>query len=221
MAATTRIVIADRQESVRVRYRRVLDAQPDMTVVGEATDGWSAVGVARHLRPDIVLVEVDLAGPDRRQAARTLVEARAGRVIMMSTVDRSECVTDALLRGASGFLLKPCGAALLVEAVRAAMVGNILISPQVTARLLRKLAAATDPHPVGNSAATLTGREADVARAVAAGRTNAEIAAELHITAGTVKTHLANMQTKLGVRNRVGIAAWAWTHGHAAPAPAV
>jgi len=221
MAATTRIIIADQQESVRGGYRLVLDAQPDMTVVGEAANWRRAVDLARHLRPDIVLADVDLPDRDGRQAARMVVDSYPGRVVVMSTSGPGECALEALRCGASGFLLKPCGPALLVEAVRAAIAGDILISPQVTSRLLRKLAAATDRRQFGVQARTLTGREVEVARGVAAGRTNAEIAAELYISAGTVKTHLANMQSKLGVRNRVGIAAWAWTHGHAMPAPAV
>jgi DNA-binding NarL/FixJ family response regulator len=212
VADQIRILIADDQESIRAAYRIILDALPDMTVVGEAADGASAVELARHLRPDVVLADIRMPGVNGLELTRILAGPQVTdplRVVVVTSYDLDEYVHSALRNGACGFLLKRSGPALLAEAVRAAVAGDALISPQVTLRLLRHLTAATDPvtgHPGGEP---LTAREREVARLVAEGRTNAEIAADLFITAGTVKNHLAAVQRKLGVRNRVGIAVWA------------
>jgi DNA-binding NarL/FixJ family response regulator len=134
------------------------------------------------------------------------------RVIVLTVFDLDEYVHAALRNGACGFLLKRSGPALLAEAVRAAVAGDALVSPEVTVRLLRQLSV---PEPAGGQ--PLTGRELVIARLVARGRTNAEIAAEEFLAPGTVKNHVATIQRKLGVRNRVGIAAWLWSTGRAAP----
>ncbi|GAA3234409.1 response regulator [Dactylosporangium siamense] len=205
---TTRILIADDQENVRIGFRLVLDSQPDMTVVGEAASGTAALDLARHLRPDVVLADIRMPGLDGLELTRRLA-GTGPRVIVVTTFDQDDYLTTALRDGACGFLLKRSGPTLLIEAVRAAMAGDTLISPQLTVRLLRRL----QPLAATPGVAALTDRERDVARAVAAGGTNAEIAAELNISAGTVKTHLASIQTKLGVRNRVGVAARMWASG--------
>ncbi|WP_327085127.1 response regulator transcription factor [Nonomuraea sp. NBC_01738] len=205
---STRILIADDQDDVRIGFRLILDAQPDMTVVGEAADGLKAVELARHLRPDVVLADIRMPGLDGLEVTRLL--SGETKVIVVTTFDLDEYVHTALRDGASGFLLKRSGPTLLIEAVRAAMAGDALISPQVTVRLLRHLRAPSAPAPD-----PLTAREREIARLVAHGRTNAAIADELFISAGTVKTHLANIQRKIGAANRVGIAAWAWSSGAA------
>ncbi|MFC4591385.1 response regulator [Sphaerisporangium corydalis] len=207
---TTRILIADDQDDVRIGFRLILDSQPDMTVVGEAADGRAAVEAARLLRPDVVLADIRMPRLDGLEVTRLL--APETRVIVVTTFDLDDYVHAALRNGACGFLLKRSGPTLLIEAVRAAMAGDTLISPQVTVRLLRHLRAPA-PEPAGEA---LTSREREIARLVAHGRTNAGIAAELFISPGTVKTHLANIQRKLGAANRVGIAAWAWNSGLAA-----
>jgi DNA-binding NarL/FixJ family response regulator len=208
---STRIVIADDQENVRIGFRLVLDSQPDMTVVGEAASGTAALDLVRHLRPDVVLADIRMPGIDGLELTRRLA-GTGPRVIVVTTFDQDDYLITALRDGACGFLLKRSGPALLIEAVRAAMAGDTLVSPQLTVRLLRRI----EPAPAASSAITaLTDRERDVARAVAAGGTNAEIAAQLHISAGTVKTHLASIQSKLGVRNRVGVAARMWAAGEA------
>ncbi|MEW2358060.1 response regulator transcription factor [Spirillospora sp. NPDC029432] len=213
---TTRIVIADDQDDVRGGYRIILDAQPDMTVVGEAADGAAAVELARRLRPDVVLADIRMPRMDGLEVTRLLAGPGVPdplRVIVVTTFDLDEYVHTALREGACGFLLKRSGPALLVEGVRAAAAGDALISPSITTRLLRRYAP---PRPRAGDGG-LTGREAEVATLVARGRTNAEIAAELVITPGTAKTHVASIQRKLGVRNRVEIAAWAWRSGRMRP----
>lgn len=216
-----RILIADDQESIRAAYRIILDSQPDMTVIAEAADGASTVEQAQHLRPDVILADIRMPRVDGLEVTRILAGSQADdplRVIVVTSFDLDEYVHAALRNGACGFLLKRSGPALLAEAVRAAMAGDALISPQVTLRLLRHLTVA--PAAAGRPAAgheLLTAREQEIARLVAQGRTNAEIADELFIAAGTVKNHLAAIQRKLGVRNRVGIAVSTWDTGTATP----
>lgn len=215
-ANVTTILIADDQAAVRHGFRLILDAQPDMQVVGEAADGETALALALRLRPDVVLADVRMPKLDGLELTRRLAGAEVIeplRVIVVTTFDLDEYVHVALRNGACGFLLKRSGPALLVEAVRAAVEGDTLISPQVTVRLLRQL---TEPRPADvDPSEPLTQRELEVVRLVARGFTNTEIGAELFISAGTAKTHVANIQRKLGARNRVGIAAWAWDSGRA------
>jgi DNA-binding NarL/FixJ family response regulator len=216
---TTRVLLADDQESVRHAFRIILDAQPDMRVIGDAADGVAALELTRRLQPDVVMADIRMPRMDGLELTRALAGPGVVdpvRVVVVTTFDLDEYVHAALSNGACGFLLKRAGPALLVEAVRAAMAGDALISPSVTVRLLRHLrqqptSLAEAPHDV------LTEREIAVARLVSQGKTNAEIGRELFISAGTAKTHLANVQRKLGVRNRVGIAIWAWTRGYAEP----
>jgi DNA-binding NarL/FixJ family response regulator len=213
-----RILLADDQENIRVAYRIILDAQPDMIVVGEAADGASAVAQARRLRPDVVLADIRMPRMDGLELTRVLAGPQVSdpfRIVVVTSFDLDEYVYAALRNGACGFLLKRSGPALLIEAVRAAVAGDTLISPQVTVRLLRHLTAPPAPGARDAGPVPLTPREWEVARLVARGRTNAEIAADLFIAAGTVKNHLAGIQQKLGVRNRVGIAAWVWETGEA------
>ncbi|MEU7611528.1 response regulator transcription factor [Micromonospora sp. NPDC049204] len=213
---TIRILLADDQEGIRAAFRLILDAQPDMTVIAEAADGVTALELARHLRPDIVLADVRMPGLDGLHLARELAGPGVAdpiRVIVVTTFDLDEYVHAALRHGASGFMLKRSGPTLMIEAIRAAMAGDTLISPQVTMRLLRHLNAKAAIAPEQPDAAMLTGRERDVARLVATGRSNAEIAAELHISVGTVKGHLTGIHARLGTRNRVEIAVWAHESG--------
>jgi DNA-binding NarL/FixJ family response regulator len=214
---STRVLIADDQEDVRSAFRMILDAQPDMTVVAEAANGTSTVEQAEHLRPDVVLVDIRMPGLDGLEVTRRLAGpdvAAPLRVVVVTTFDLDDYVYAALRNGACGFLLKRSGPGLLVEAVRAAAVGDALVSPSITVRLLRRLARQL-PTAAGNDVIELTTRELEIVRVLATGKTNAEIATELFISAGTVKNHVAAIQRKLGVSNRVGIAAWAWETGRA------
>jgi DNA-binding NarL/FixJ family response regulator len=209
-----RVLVADDQELIRAGFRMILEAQPDITVVADVADGASAVEAARRLRPDVCLLDVRMPGLDGLEATRRLAGPGVTdplKVVVVTMFDLDEYVYDALRHGASGFLLKDCGPALLVEAVRAAHRGDALVAPQVTVRLLRHFRrrdGATPPPVVA-----LTDREIDVVRAVARGLTNTEIAAELFVALSTVKTHLASVQAKLNARNRVEIAAWVWRTG--------
>jgi len=215
-----RILLADDQEMVRHGFRLVLDSQPDMQVVAEAADGVAAVDQARHLRPDVVVADIRMPRRDGLEVTRLLAGPEASdpiKVIVVTTFDLDDYVHTALRNGACGFLLKRSGPTLLVEAVRAAVAGDTLISPSITVRLLRHLTApaAADSAAEREPAEPLTDRENEITARVAQGLSNAEIGADLFITVGTVKTHVANIQRKLGVRNRVEIAAWAWETGRA------
>jgi DNA-binding NarL/FixJ family response regulator len=210
-----RVLIADDQDDVRGAFRIILDAQPDIVVVAEAADGIAAVEQARHLRPDVVLVDIRMPRRDGLEVTRMLAGAQVSDpllVVVVTTFDLDEYVHTALRHGACGFLLKRSSPALLVEAVRAAVAGDTLISPQVTVRLLRHL---TRPvaAPGQDSSPALTDREVEIVRVLAQGKTNAEIATDLFIAPGTVKNHVAAIQRKLGARNRMGIATWAWETG--------
>ncbi|MEU8824344.1 response regulator transcription factor [Streptomyces sp. NPDC048636] len=209
---TTRILLADDQDTVRIGFRLILDSQPDMEVVGEAGDGLEAVELARTLRPDVVLADIRMPRMNGLEVTRLLTGPDIEdpvKVIVVTTFDLDEYVHTALRNGACGFLLKRSGPTLLVEAIRAAMAGDAMISPSVTVRLLRQFQEPEKPR-AKQPVEALTEREVEIAGLVAQGMTNAEIAGELFISAGTVKTHIANVQRKLDVRNRVGIAAWVW-----------
>ncbi|WP_374727697.1 LuxR C-terminal-related transcriptional regulator [Glycomyces lechevalierae] len=191
----------------------VIDAQPDMRVVAEAADGKSALAQAELLRPDVVLADIRMPVMDGLELTRRLAGPAAAdplKVVVVTTFDLDEYVYPALRDGACGYLLKRSGPNLVIEAIRAAVSGETLISPQITVKLLRKMIPPQAPTGTGEA---LSERELELVRLVARGRTNAEIAEELFISAGTVKNHLANVQRRLGVRNRVEIAAWAWSTG--------
>jgi len=204
-----KVLIADDQAMVRTGFGMIIGAQPDMEVVGEAADGVEAVAAARRLKPDVALFDIRMPKMDGLEALRLLAGpgvAEPVKVVVVTTFDLDEYVHKALRNGAAGFLLKDSGPALLIEAVRAAVSGDALISPSITVRLLEHL---SPPAPTGDDGG-LSPRELDVVKLAARGLTNAEIATELFISVGTVKTHLGSVQTKLGARNRVEIAAWAW-----------
>ncbi|GAA3792740.1 response regulator transcription factor [Sphaerisporangium flaviroseum] len=216
----TRVLVADDQENIRSAFRIILDAQPDMTVVAEAACGATAVEQARHLRPDVVLADIRMPRIDGLEVTRLLAGPQVAdpiRVVVVTTFDLDDYVYTALRNGACGFLLKRSSPTLLAEAVRAAMSGDTLISPQITVRLLRDLTAPPPPTSGRVGSTRLTDRELQITRLVAQGHTNAEIATALFISPGTVKNHIAGIQRKLGARNRVGIAAWAWDTGNATP----
>ncbi|MHA7958869.1 response regulator [Streptomyces sp. L500] len=220
---STSVVIADDQEMVRTGFRMILESQPDIEVVADVVDGEAALAAVEEHDPDVLLLDIRMPKVDGLEVTRRL-SARAAehpdraqrpRIVIVTTFDLDEYVHTALRNGASGFLLKDASPAMLVEAVHAAAVGDSLISPAITVRLLRDMApgGAGTPPAARRPSEPLTDREADVVRCLARGATNAEIAAELFVSLSTVKTHLANVQLKLDARNRVEIAAWAWESG--------
>lgn len=212
---TIRVVVADDQEIIRTGLRMILDAHPDIEVVAEAADGREAVGLARRLRPDVCLFDIRMPHVDGIEATRQLAGPEVDdplAVVVITTFDLDEYVHGALKAGARGFLLKDAGPELLVQAVQAAARGDALIAPNVTVRLLSTFVGGQDHAPV-QPIEPLTAREEEVLLTVARGRTNAEIADELYISLSTVKSHLASLMTKLGARNRVEIAMWAYETG--------
>jgi DNA-binding NarL/FixJ family response regulator len=212
---TIRVLVADDQELVRTGLTMILDAQSGIDVVGAAADGRDAVALARELRPDVCLFDIRMPVMDGIEATRALAGpdvADPMAIVIITTFDLDEYVHGALKAGARGFLLKDAGPELLTQAIRAAANGDALIAPSVTARLLATFAGSAATTPVQPIDA-LTDREEEVLLTVASGRTNAEIADDLHISLSTVKTHLASLMQKLGVRNRVEIAIWAYETG--------
>ncbi|MER7282874.1 response regulator transcription factor [Dactylosporangium sp. NPDC000244] len=210
---TIRVLIADDQAMVRGGLRLILEDQDDIEVVAEAADGVEAIEAARRLRPDVCLVDIRMPRLDGLEVTRALAGpavAEPLRVIVVTTFDLDEYVYGALHGGAVGFILKDAGPALLVEAVRAAHAGDALVSPSITVRLLRHLKR---PARVALAESRLSERETEVVRLIARGRTNQEVGAALFISLSTVKSHVSTIQAKLGLRNRVEIAAWAWEHG--------
>jgi DNA-binding NarL/FixJ family response regulator len=207
---TLRVLVADDQEIVRTGLAMILDAQDGIEVVAQAVDGQDAVEQARALRPDVCLLDIRMPRMDGIEATRALAGpdvADPMAVVVVTTFDLDDYVYGALRAGARGFLLKDCGPRLLAHAVRAAADGGSLVDPTVTTRLLRAFATRDEP---AQPLTPLTEREEQVLLAVARGLTNHEVAAELYISLSTVKTHLGSLMAKLGVRNRVELALWAY-----------
>ncbi|GAA2867413.1 response regulator transcription factor [Streptosporangium fragile] len=210
---SVRVLVADDQEIVRTGLTMILNAQPGIEVVGEAADGRRAVELARRLRPDVCLFDIRMPGIDGIEATRALAGPDVDdplAVVVITTFDLDEYVYAALRAGARGFLLKNAGAELLSQAVHAAAAGDALIAPSITARLLGAFARTGPSAPPVRPVETLTDREEQVLATVARGRTNSEIADELRISLSTVKSHIASLMAKLGARNRVEIAMWAY-----------
>jgi DNA-binding NarL/FixJ family response regulator len=213
---TLRVLIADDQDIIRAGLTMILDAQPDIEVVGVAANGRDAVAQARALRPDVCLFDIRMPELDGIEATRQLAGPEVAdplAIVVITTFDQDAYVHGALKAGARGFLLKDAGPELLVQALRAAASGEALIAPSVTARLLQAFAEKPAGTPPAQPLEPLTEREEQVLLTVARGHTNAEIADALHISLSTVKSHLASLMAKLGARNRVEIAMWAYESG--------
>ena len=206
------VLLADDQAMDRAGFRMIVDSQPDMTVIGEVDNGRAAVELAKRIRPDVCLLDIRMPVLDGLAATRLLAGPDVQqplRVVIATTFDSDEHVQIALRNGAAGFILKDSGPHLLLEAVRAAAAGDALISPSITVRYLDRFIRPATPSPRDHP---LSERELEVARAVARGLGNQEIATELFISLSTVKTHLTSIQTKLRLRNRVQIAIWVTEH---------
>jgi DNA-binding NarL/FixJ family response regulator/class 3 adenylate cyclase len=220
-AGTITTVIVDDERLLRTGFRVILEAEPDITVVGEAEDGRAALDVVRRRRPDVALMDIRMPGLDGLQAAEELLAdpALTTAVIMLTTFDLDRYVYDALRIGASGFLLKDTPADRLLDAVRVAAAGDALLSPQITRRLIAQFtsAARVAPTELPPSLTVLTQREVEILRLIARGLSNAEIAAELVLTENTIKTHVAHVLSKLDLRDRVQAVVLAYESGLVTP----
>ncbi|WP_405085593.1 response regulator [Microbispora sp. NBC_01389] len=222
---TIRVLLVDDQPLLRTGFRFILEAEPDVTVVGEAGDGATAMDQSRALLPDVVLMDVRMPGTDGIEATRRIVReaaptAHVPKVLVLTTFDLDEYIVEALRAGASGFLLKDVPPDDLIQAIRVVAAGDAIVAPSVTRRLLDRFAARL---PSAHQQATparldrLTERELEVLRLIAKGMSNAEIAATLVVSETTVKTHVGNVLTKLGLRDRVQAAVLAYETGLIVP----
>jgi len=203
------VLLADDHPLIRKGFRLILDAEPDIEVVGEANDGTTAVSMASALRPDVVLMDVRMPGRDGIQATRDIAAAGLpSKVLILTTFDLDDYVYAGLRAGASGFLLKDTQPDDLAAAIRTIAAGDAVLAPGATQRLIRQFATTRQPEQLSDRRAAqirqaLTGREQDVFSLIAAGMSNSEIAASMHLSAGTVKVHVGRILAKLGLRDRV------------------
>jgi len=215
-----RIALADDQALVRAGFRMILEAEPDMEVVGEAEDGAGAIALVTAAKPDVVLMDVRMPELDGIAATRRLVAAgAAAHVLVLTTFDRDEYVYEALAAGASGFLLKTAPPERLVEAVRVVAAGEALLAPAITRRLIEEFLQRPRPRD-DPRLGELTTRELEVLRLLAEGLSNAEIAQRLVVTDATVKTHVNRVLAKLSVRDRVQAVIFAYESGLVRPGEA-
>lgn len=209
-----RVVVADDQEMVRAGFRLLLERVEDVDVVAEADDGEQAVARVREHRPDVALLDIRMPRLDGLSAARQVVDdVPETKVIILTTFDSDDYVHDALHAGASGFLLKSSPPERLVTAIRTVAAGEALLDPAVTRRVIEGFTRQPLPVGPGTELERLTERELDVLRQVARGLSNIEIAGELFITEATVKTHVARLLAKLGLRDRVQAVVYAYENG--------
>jgi DNA-binding NarL/FixJ family response regulator len=215
---TIRVVIADDEAIVRTGVRLILDGEDDIEVVGEAGNGAACLAVVERVGPTIALLDVRMPGMDGLEAARRiLAHPTACRVIMLTTFDLDEYVYSALAAGASGFLLKDGSAEDLVAAIRRVATGDSLLAPSVTRRLIERFVRRERPAVPISDLGTLTRREVDVLLLIARGLSNSELARELSLSEGTVKTHVARILSKLGLRDRVQAVVLAYESGLVQP----
>ena len=215
-----RILLADDQVMVRTGFRMILESEPDLEVVGEADDGAKAVAAVRSLRPDVVLMDVQMPNLDGLEATRQIAALNLDpetRILILTTFERDEYVFEALRSGASGFLLKNASPEELIDAVRIVAEGNSLLAPSITRRVIEEFVKAPVPLPDCPDMDMLTEREQEVLRLLARGNSNAEIANTLFVGEATIKTHISNILTKLDLRDRVQAVVFAYESGVVRP----
>jgi DNA-binding NarL/FixJ family response regulator len=213
------VLLADDQAMVRAGFRMILESEPDIAVVGEAENGEQAVAATRRLRPDVVLMDIQMPGEDGLHATRRITQQPQldSRVVILTTFERDEYVFDALRSGASGFLVKNAPPEELVHAVRVVAAGDALLAPSVTRRIIEQFAERPRKPGLGTALESLTQREREVLVLLARGSSNAELAAELFVTEGTIKTHISSLLAKLGLRDRVQAVVLAYESGLVTP----
>jgi DNA-binding NarL/FixJ family response regulator len=213
------VLIVDDQDLVREGLRMLLEAEPHLSVTGEAGDGGEALTRARQLDPDVILMDVRMPQMNGIEATTRLVQAGCrARIVMLTTFNLDEYVYQALKAGASGFLLKDASREQLTGAVRAVAAGETLLAPAITRRLIEDFCSGPAPGtPATDAAGRLSERELGVVRLVAQGLSNAEIAARLYLSEATVKSHIARILAKLDLRDRVQVAVYAYEHGIVRP----
>ena len=214
-----RVLLADDQAMVRAGFRMILGSEPDIEVIGEAENGDQAAAAANRLRPDVVLMDIQMPGVDGLQATRTITQndQLTTRVVILTTFERDEYVFEAMQAGASGFLLKNAPPEELIHAVRVVAAGDALLAPSVTRRIIEQFARRPVEPDVRERLESLTQREREVLVMLARGNSNAELAAELFVTEGTIKTHVSSLLAKLGLRDRVQAVVLAYESGLVKP----
>ena len=219
---TARIVLADDQPLVRAGFRMILEAEDDIDVAGEASDGEEAVAVTRQLQPDVVLMDIQMPKVDGLEATRRIAQDAStdSRILILTTFERDDYVFEALRAGASGFMLKNAAPEDLVRAVRVVATGDALLDPAITRRVIQDYAQRAAPRKDHARLARLTEREREVLRLLATGKSNAELAAHLYLGEGTVKTHVSHLLGKLGLRDRVQAVVFAYETGLVEPGEA-
>jgi DNA-binding NarL/FixJ family response regulator len=214
-----RVLLADDQAMVRAGFRMILGSEPDIEVVGEAENGEQAAAAANRLRPDVVLMDIQMPSVDGLQATRRITQNQqlTTRVVILTTFERDEYVFEAMQSGASGFLLKNAPPEELIHAVRVVAAGDALLAPSVTRRIIEQFARRPVEPDVRERLESLTQREREVLVMLARGNSNAELAAELFVTEGTIKTHVSSLLAKLGLRDRVQAVVLAYESGLVRP----
>jgi DNA-binding NarL/FixJ family response regulator len=213
------VLLADDQSMVRTGFRMILESDPDISVVGESANGEQALDATRRLRPDVVLMDIQMPEMDGLEATRRITADPElhSRVVILTTFERDEYVFEALQAGASGFLIKNAPPEELVHAVHVVANGEALLAPSVTRRIIEQFAHARLDPELGARLESLTHRELEVLKLLAGGKSNAELAAELFVTEGTVKTHVSSLLSKLGLRDRVQAVVLAYESGLVTP----
>ena len=211
-----RVLLVDDQALIRTGFKTILETEPGIEVVGEAADGTEGIALALDLQPDVICMDVQMPQLDGIEATRQLTaKGCRSAILILTTFDRDDFLFETLQAGASGFLLKTAEAEKLIEAVQILGRGEGLLSPQVTRRVIERFTAPQqEPHcPGGASTGVLTEREHDTLLHLARGLSNAEIASEMFVSPETVKTHVSNILTKLGLRDRINAVIWAYENG--------